>query len=96
MNNSLHEQIIKNPSVVGLLYNSAKDLDKLLHFKESTSKSSLVKIDRKTQSIIEKLKDARRSSIGPEDFLDYAEMAKSEIKGNRVEWSEKQSRLSSK
>jgi hypothetical protein len=47
MNAALHSQIIKNSSNVGLLYDSANDLDLMKVYKES-SKNELVKIDRKT------------------------------------------------
>jgi len=75
MNDSLKQQIIKNPSNVALLYQEANDKYSLRRFKEqlkfdpdaindfnsfinkaSESQKSLSRIDRKTLSVIEKLK----------------------------------------
>lgn len=60
MDKQLHAEIIKNPSTVGMLYSEAEDLEKLKAFKESSNKKSTVKIDKKTRSIIEKLKSTTR------------------------------------
>ena len=78
-----------------MLYSEAQDLEKLKQYTES-NKKSMVKIDRKTQSIIEQLKSTtrRKSSMGFDDYIDFQEMAsKSQPEINlsvqKIEWSER-------